>query len=33
MANELRQDLGDPLTGTKGTGLRSPGREDTPPKK
>jgi arylsulfatase len=33
MANELRQDLGDPLTGTKGTGLRSPGRDDTPPKK
>ena len=32
LAAEVRRDLGDPLTGVKGTGLRPPGRDHTAPK-
>lgn len=30
MADELRRDLGDPLTGAKGTGVRAPGMDGDP---
>ncbi len=33
LANDLRHDLGDSLTGIKGTGLRSPGRDEAAPKR
>jgi arylsulfatase A-like enzyme len=33
LGDEFRRDLGDPLTGAKGTGLRAPGRDDPAPKK
>ena len=33
LADEFRRDLGDPLTGVKGNGLRAPGRDETAPKK
>ncbi|MCE9566700.1 MAG: sulfatase [Planctomycetes bacterium] len=32
LADEFRRDLGDPLTGVKGTGFRAPGRDETTPK-
>jgi arylsulfatase len=32
LARPVREDLGDPLTGVKGTGRRPAGRPDTPPK-
>ncbi|MBA4192469.1 MAG: arylsulfatase [Planctomycetaceae bacterium] len=32
LGNDLRRDLGDPLTGIKGAGLRSPGHDKTTPK-
>ena len=33
LADEFRRDLGDSLTGVKGTGLRAAGRDDSSPKK